>query len=107
MSSGHASAIFEILANLPLVPSLLSNNQTIAPRLSRFFGSPLSRFMVMVDLVVTFQVGLTGWAPLTRSSLSRYVKGFSLVCFGMLAARDRMANRDIVSAAAERYILAG
>ena len=35
------------------------------------------------------------------------MKGFSLVFFGKLAARDRMANRDIVSVAAERYILAG
>jgi len=63
--------------------------------------------MVMVDLVVAFQVRLTGWTPSTRSSLSGYVKGFSPVCLGMLAARDRRANRDIASVAAERYILAG
>ena len=59
----------------------------------------------MVDLVVALQVRLTGWAPLTRSSLSGYVKGFSPVCLGMLAACDRRANRDIVSVAAGRYIL--
>ena len=61
--------------------------------------------MVMVDLVVAFQVRLTGWAPSTRSSVSGYVKGFWPVCLGMLAAPESRANRDIVSVAAGRYIL--